>query len=70
MTDRDVMKMLIKLFEAEAKRLSLLEKDRKICKECAEKLNQHFSEKRQLLILLMQKRKLSIFLLQQFKNPV
>lgn len=46
MTDRDVMKMLIKLFEAEAKRLSLLEKDRKICKECAEKLNQHFFGKK------------------------
>ena len=32
MTDKDIMKLIIKLFEAEAKRLSLLEKDRKICK--------------------------------------
>lgn len=46
MTDKDIMKLIIKLFEAEAKRLSLLEKDRKICKECAEMLKKHFFGKK------------------------
>ena len=46
MTDKEMMKLIIKLFEEETKRLSLLEKDRKICRECAEILKRHFLGKK------------------------
>lgn len=38
MTDKDIMKLLIKLFDAASQQLSLLEKDREVCKKCAEML--------------------------------
>ena len=44
MTDRDVMKIVIHLLSAATNQFSLAPKD--ICKECAEKLNQHFFGKK------------------------
>mgnify|MGYP000272115043 CR=1 FL=1 len=41
MTDRDVMKIVIHLLSAATNQFSLA-----ICKECAEKLNQHFFGKK------------------------
>lgn len=70
MTDRDVMKIVIHLLSAATNQFSLAPKDKAICKECAEKLNQHFFGKRQLLIPQMQKRKLLIFLLRQLKRSL
>ena len=46
MPDKEMMKLIIKLFEEETKRLSLLEKDQKICRECAEILKRHFLGKK------------------------
>lgn len=46
MTDRDVMKIVIHLLSAATNQFSLAPKDKAICKECAEKLNQHFFGKK------------------------
>lgn len=46
MTDRDVMKIVIQLLSAATNQFSLAPKDKAICKECAEKLNQHFFGKK------------------------
>lgn len=46
MTDKDIMKLLIKLFDAASQQLSLLEKDREVCKKCAEMLKQQFFGKK------------------------
>lgn len=46
MTDKDVMKIVIHLLSATTNQFSLAPKDKAICKECAEKLNQHFFGKK------------------------